>query len=75
MTVNSNGLTSQANLFSSVFTVNESNVEARVYRINSITYGEEGFVDVTATHTPLTESGGLKVADWSEEDFVVTVNG
>ena len=75
VSVDDNGYITDAKLFRSVFTVNDAEVQTRVYRINSITYGEEGFVDVTATHTPLTDSGALKVADWNEDDFVVTLNG
>ena len=75
VSVDDNGYITDAKLFRSVFTVNDAEVQTRVYRINSITDGEEGFVDVTATHTPLTDSGALKVADWNEDDFVVTLNG
>jgi len=75
MTIDSNGITTQAAFFNSVFTVNESNIQARVYRINSIAYGEEGFVDVSATHVPLTSTGALKVADWNDDDFIISAAG
>jgi len=74
MTIDKNGYTQQAAFFSSVFTVIEANVTSRVYRINSIAYGEEGFVDVSATHVPLTAAGSLQVADWNDEDFIVDFN-
>ena len=75
MYVDDRGYTSETKFFQSVFTVDDSETQTRVYRINSISYGEEGFVNVSATHTPLTDSGALKVADWNEDDFVVTLNG
>ena len=44
-------------LFAQVDTTEEN----RIYKVNSITYGEEGFVSVGAAHVPLTNSNKLDV--------------
>ena len=70
-----NGITSNAALRGSVFTIKKSSEEVRCYKITSISYGEEGEVVVQAAHSPLTykytSSGSLMLADWDEDDFII----
>ena len=54
-----------------VFTVAQSNSSDRVYKLESLTYSEEGFVEVAGSYEPLTSTGGLAVLDWNEDDFVI----
>ena len=52
---NSLGLTNK--LFAQV----DSTTENRIYKVESITYGEEGFIQITASHVPLTSDNKLAV--------------
>mgnify|MGYP001265211167 CR=1 FL=1 len=57
-----------------VFTKAETNTSDRVYKVESITYGEEGFIEIAGSHEPLTSLGALATLDWSGEDFNLTVD-
>ena len=57
-----------------VFTLAQTNTSDRVYKVESITYGEEGFVEIAGSHEPLNSLGALATLDWSGEDFIVTAN-
>ena len=35
--------------------------EDRIYKVESITYGEEGFIQIAASHVPLTSDNKLAV--------------
>jgi hypothetical protein len=69
------GQITNAALFNTVITVKNESVNVRTYRISTISYGEEGEVQVTAAHSPLTTkynpNGSLLLADWDENDFDV----
>lgn len=58
-------------LFNVVFTVITTSVEKRVYKIETITLTEEGFVQVTATHQPIADNGGLATIQFDPTRFVV----
>lgn len=58
-------------LFNVVFTVITTSVEKRVYKIETITLTEEGFVQVTATHQPIADNGGLATIQFDPTHFVV----
>ena len=55
-----------------VFTRSRSNINDRVYKLESLTYADDGFVEVAGSHTPLTSTGSLAVLDWDEENFRTT---
>ena len=57
-----------------VFTLAQTNTSDRVYKVESITYGEEGLVEIAGSHEPLNSLGALATLDWSGEDFIVTAN-
>ena len=57
-----------------VFTLAQTNTSDRVYKVESITYGEEGFVEIAGSHEPLTSLGALATLDWSGEDFNLIVD-
>ena len=48
----------------------QTNVSDRVYKVESITYGEEGFIEIAGSYEPLTSIGSLATLDWGENDFV-----
>jgi hypothetical protein len=55
--------------------INETSTD-RVYKVDSISIGEEGFVQIVGSHMPLTDAGALRIMQgWvSEEDFVLNDN-
>ena len=55
-------------LYGCVFSaVNETSTD-RVYKVDSISIGDEGFVQVNATHMPLTDGGALQIMQgWSSD--------
>jgi hypothetical protein len=55
----------------SLFTRVSSKSEARVYKIESIAYSEDSFVEISGSYTPLTPTGRLKVLDWTDKEFVI----
>ena len=64
--------TSQTQLWGSVFTqIKDVNVDIRVYRVTSISYADDGMIEVSAAHSPLTDTGSLMLADWNEDDFII----
>ena len=69
LTTNSSGLAS-SEFRNAVFTIKKTESSDRLYRVESITYTEEGFVSVTGSHQPLkgnedgtARSGRLKILD------------
>ena len=53
-----------------LFTRKRPQNEARVYKIESIAFSEESFVEISATYVPLRRKKILAL-DWSNDDFVV----
>ena len=68
-----NGRTSQTNLFGTVFTLNNTTTTNRVYKVETLSYAENGLVEVTASHVPLTSSGSLAVLNWDNSMFVTEI--
>ena len=68
-----NNVCSDATLYGVVFTLQNSTTVDRVYKTESLTYAEDGLVEVAASYVPLTDSGSLKVLDWDQNDFIVDV--
>jgi hypothetical protein len=63
----SNGIAS--NLRGTIFTLRNSTTEDRVYKLESLSYAEDGLVEVTGSHVPLTSTGALAIMD--DRGFVV----
>jgi len=68
-----NGKTTQGNLFGTVFSVSTNAVNDRIYKVESISYAEDGLIEVAGSNVPLTSSGTLKVLDWSNNQFTEVV--
>ena len=67
------GKAQESGLFGRVFTLKNSTTSSRVYKVESLSYGQEGFVEIAGSYQPLTASGALATLDWSDEHFVVEV--
>ena len=70
LTVTANGTTTNSNLYGSVFTVKQTSESNRLYKIESLTYTEEGLVEVSASHAPLLSDGSLATINYTELDFI-----
>ena len=42
--------------------------EARVYKCESLSYAEDGLVEVSGSASPLNDKGQLLLLDWQEND-------
>ena len=54
-----------------LFTRKDSQIEVRIYKIESITYTEESFVEIAASYVPTTPEGKMSLLDWRDKDFVI----
>ena len=64
------GISTQAELHGSVFSVRPNGVEPRLYKVESISLTEEGMIAVAATHAPTNPFGQLKVLQWGDAGFI-----
>ena len=64
-----NGRTTNANLYGSVFTVKQTSESNRLYKTESITYTDEGLIEVSASHAPLLSDGTLATINYIDTDF------
>ena len=64
LTVTANGTTTDSNLFGAVFTVKQTSESNRLYKIESLTYTDEGLVEVSASHAPLLSDGTLATINY-----------
>ena len=46
-----------------VYTLRNSTTEDRIYKVESLTYAEDGLVELTGSHVPLTTGGALAIMD------------
>lgn len=70
----SNGKTNQYSFYGTVFTIKNSTTTDRVYKVESLTYAEDGLVEIAGSHVPLTSDGTLEVLNWSPLQFVEEFN-
>ena len=62
------GKTNNSSVYGSVFTQDpQSNPVRRTYKAESITYGEDGLIEVAGSYVPRTSSGSLAVLDWVDD--------
>ena len=72
LSVNSDGKVNQGSLIGTLFAQVDTTTEDRLYKIESLTYGEEGFIKVAASHAPLTSDNKLAVLYRAEEGANLT---
>lgn len=70
----SNNKTTQGSLFGTVFTINNSTTVNRVYKCETLTYAEDGLVEVAASYEPLTSKGTFATLNWGSGDFLIEAN-
>ena len=64
-----NGRTTNSNLYGSVFTVKQTSESNRLYKVESLTYNDEGLIEVSASHAPLLSDGTLATINYNPNDF------
>ena len=69
LTVIANGTTTDSNLHGAVFTVKQTSESNRLYKVESITYTDEGFIEISASHAPLLSDGTLATINYNDDDF------
>ena len=62
------GQANNATLNGCVFTTNNTTTTNRVYKVESLTYAEDGLVELAGSHVPLTSTGKLKILQWNNDD-------
>ena len=63
----SNSKATNSSLFGCVFTENQTETTSRCYKVEEITFDDEGFIEVAGSYVPLTSAGRLKVLEWSNQ--------
>tara|TARA_R100001443_G_scaffold116179_1_gene135904 strand:- start:15 stop:4742 length:4728 start_codon:yes stop_codon:yes gene_type:complete len=66
----SEGKTSNSALFGCIWAKVSTSQNTRVYKVETISYSDDGLVSVSGSFTPLTDSGSLAVIDYEDSDFV-----
>ena len=61
--------TKQSALWNSVFTINNTTSQNRVYKLESMEYSDDGLVAVTGSFVPLTSAGTIAYLDWDTSAF------
>ena len=69
--VERDGKVQDSALHGCLFTRKRSEADVRIYRIESIAYSEESFVEITGSYTPISEDKKLRVLEWDDSDFVI----
>ena len=64
-----NGKATDANLYGSVFTVKQTSESNRLYKVESLTYNDEGLIEVSGSHAPLLSDGTLATINYDDSDF------
>ncbi len=72
LSVGSDGKVQQGSLIGTLFAQIDTTTEDRLYKIESLTYGEEGFIKVAASHAPLTSDNKLAVLYRAEKGANLT---
>ena len=58
-------------LYNKIFTVKQANTSDRIYKVETLTYDQDGFIEISGSHVPLTSTGGVGVLNWLEDDFMM----
>jgi len=66
-----NGHCNTTSLRGTVFTLANTTTNSRVYKVETLTLTEEGFVEVTASYEPVFAGMQMATLDWLATDFVI----
>ena len=71
MVMTGTGKTTTSKLFGTLWAKVVDSDEARIYKVETLAYSEDGLCTVTGSHVPLTDKGTLATLDWEDRDFDV----
>lgn len=71
LVVRDDGTTRTSALFGVLWSVVTTTSQAKVYKCETLSYAEDGLVEVTGSFVPLTDNGRLKVLDWDDDTFLL----
>ena len=63
------GKTKQSKLFGCLWARIQETQNTRVYKVETLSYADDGLVSVAGSFVPLTSSGTMAILDWSADDF------
>lgn len=69
------GYVTNTALHGCMFTRKITTSEARIYKIESISYTEESFVEIAASYVPITKDGKMRLLEWDNDEFVIEDQG
>jgi len=65
--------TTQRYLFGTLWAKVQESESSRVYKVETLSYSDDGLVSVSGSHAPLTSAGTFAILDWSNNDFIEEV--
>ena len=71
MIVSEYGRTDQDLLKGTVFSMRLESSVSRFYKVERLSRGEEGFVEIIGSYVPIDGQGRMAVLQWSDNDFIV----
>jgi hypothetical protein len=67
----SDGICQEASLHGTVYTLATTTTSNRVYKIETLSIGDEGFIEVTASHEPVSDDLAMATLDWNDSHFII----
>ena len=67
-----NGKAVEAKFFGTVFSIKNTTTTNRMYKVETLSYAEEGLVELSGSEVPLDNSGKLRILEWDNEDFSIS---
>lgn len=67
-----NGKATEASFYGTVFSIRNSTTTDRMYKVESLSYSEEGLVELSGSEVPLNDDSTLKILDWENGNFQIS---
>ena len=67
----SQGKTNQTALWGTLWAKVVESENTRVYKVETLSYSDDGLVSVSGSHVPLTNAGTLAILDWDPDKAFV----
>jgi len=70
MTVNG-GICQETNLRGTVYTLANTTTSSRVYKVETLSIGDDGFIEIAASHEPVAQDLTMATLDWNDSKFII----
>ena len=57
--------------FGTVFSIKNTTTTKRMYKVETISYSEDGLIELSGSEAPLDNSGRLRILEWDNQDFSI----